>query len=92
VEDRLSVHEVADACGVAYRTLPGMVRRGELSAEKPDGKPYRILRADLDAFIRRARVGPGELASAAAHIPPQDQQDRIQSKDSHGRDPGRSQG
>jgi hypothetical protein len=31
-DDSLSVQEAADTCGVTYRTLPTMVRRGELPA------------------------------------------------------------
>jgi len=35
----LSIQEAADACGVAYRTLLGMVRRPELPAEKEEALP-----------------------------------------------------
>jgi excisionase family DNA binding protein len=58
----LSVQEAADACGVTYRTVYRMVRRGELPAEKPDRRPYRIRQADLEAFIERSQVAPGEWA------------------------------
>lgn len=40
----LSVEQVADACGMSYRTMLRMVRRGEVPAEKP----YRIRRAGAD--------------------------------------------
>ncbi len=61
-DDWLSVQKAADACGVTYRTIYRMVQRGELPAEKPDGRPYRLRRADVEALIERARVRPGDLA------------------------------
>jgi excisionase family DNA binding protein len=57
----LSVQEAADRCGVTYRTIYRMVKRGELAAEKPDGRPYRLRRSDVDAFIERSKVKPGQL-------------------------------
>jgi excisionase family DNA binding protein len=36
-----------------------MVQQGKLPAEKPDGKPYRLRRSDVDAFIERSKVKPG---------------------------------
>src|SRR5215210_5159816 len=54
----------ADRCGMAYRTLLAIVRRGELPAEKPDGRPYRVRRPDVDAFIELSRVKPGEVKAA----------------------------
>jgi excisionase family DNA binding protein len=74
VEDWLSVQEAADACGMAYRTMPAKVRRGELPAEKP-GKEWRVRRTDVEAFIERSRVQPGQLASALRRIPPRRQGD-----------------
>jgi excisionase family DNA binding protein len=35
----LSVQQAADACGVTYRILWRMIRRGELPAEKDEGRP-----------------------------------------------------
>ena len=52
----LTVQQAADACGMAYRTMLGMVSRGDLPAEKPDGTPYRLRRTDVAAFIERSRV------------------------------------
>ncbi len=69
-EQWLSVQQAADLCGMAYRTLLGMVKRGELPAEKAGGKPYRLRRADVDAFIERSRVQPGQLASVVPRVPP----------------------
>jgi excisionase family DNA binding protein len=58
----LSVRLAADACGVTYRTVCRMVRRGELPAEKEERRPYRLRRSDVEAFIERVRVQPGMLA------------------------------
>ena len=69
-DDYLSLQEVADAMGPRYRTMLAKVRRGELPAAKSEGKPYRLRRADVDAFIERSRVKPGQLASAPLRIPP----------------------
>lgn len=64
-DDWLSVQEAADALGLHYRTVWRMVREGELSSTREDstqGRPYRVRRADVDAFIERSKVKPGELA------------------------------
>jgi hypothetical protein len=45
------------------------VRRREVPAEKA-GKDWRLRRVDVDAFIERSRVQPGQLPSAPARIPP----------------------
>jgi hypothetical protein len=45
-----------------------MVRRDELPAEKPVGRTYQLRRADVEAFIERSRVQPGQLASAPLRI------------------------
>jgi excisionase family DNA binding protein len=61
----LSVQEAADCCGMAYRTMLGMVRRGEVPATRDmndSGRPYRVRRRDLEAFIERSRVRSGDLA------------------------------
>ena len=59
-DDYLSLQEVADAMGPRYRTMLAKVRRGELPAAK----------SEVDAFIERSRVKPGQLASAPLRIPP----------------------
>jgi excisionase family DNA binding protein len=69
-EEWLSVQEAADLCGVTYRTVYRMLRRGELPAEKPEGRPYRLRKADVDAVLERMRVEPGQLASAPQRIAP----------------------
>jgi excisionase family DNA binding protein len=53
----LPVREAADRCGVTYRTIYRMVRSGELLARKP----YRLRRIDVDTFVERSRVRPGEF-------------------------------
>jgi excisionase family DNA binding protein len=61
-ETWLSLQEVANPIGMSYRTVFSMVRRGEIPAEqKAQGHPCRVRRADVDAFIERSRVRPGEL-------------------------------
>jgi excisionase family DNA binding protein len=67
-EEWLSVQQAVDACGVTYRTIYRMVRRGELVAEKPDGRPHRLRRSEVEAFIERSRVQPGQLASAPPRV------------------------
>jgi excisionase family DNA binding protein len=70
-DDWLSVQEAADRCGLTYRTVYRMVRRGELAAEKDEGRPYRIRRADVDAFVERSQVKPGQLSHLhPPRIPP----------------------
>jgi excisionase family DNA binding protein len=58
-----SLQKAADACGMAYRTMLAKVRRGELPAEKP-GKEWRVRRTDVEAFIERSRVKPGDIKAA----------------------------
>jgi excisionase family DNA binding protein len=65
-EGWLSLEEAAKACGVAYRTMLAFVRRGEVPADKENGRPYRVRRADVEAFIERSSIRPGELRS----VPP----------------------
>jgi excisionase family DNA binding protein len=67
----MTLQEAADACGLSCRTLLAMVRRGELPAEKPEGRPYRIRGADVEAFIEGSRVKRGQLASAPPRIAPE---------------------
>ena len=65
----LSVQAAADACDLTYRTVYRMVRRGELAAEKDEGRPYRIRRADVDAFIERCRCELARLDAGASPHP-----------------------
>jgi excisionase family DNA binding protein len=55
--------EAADLCGMAYRKMLNMVRRGGLPAEKPR-KEWRVRRTEVEAFIERSRVKPGEVKAA----------------------------
>jgi excisionase family DNA binding protein len=61
--DTLSMQQAADYCGMAYRTMLAMVRRGEVPAEKR-GKEWRLQRSDVETFIERSRVLPGEVKAA----------------------------
>ena len=57
----LSLQEAADRCGLTYRTLLRIVRRGELAAEKDEGRPYRVRRSEVDAFIDARGSSPASL-------------------------------
>jgi excisionase family DNA binding protein len=48
---------------MAYRKMLNMVRRGGLPAEKPR-KEWRVRRTEVEAFIERSRVKPGEVKAA----------------------------
>jgi excisionase family DNA binding protein len=66
----LSGQQAADRWGVTYRTVYRMLQQGKLPAVKPDGRPFRLRRADVDAFIERSRVRPGQLASVVPRVTP----------------------
>ncbi len=63
----ITVPEAAGLLGVALHTAYDLIDRGELAAEVkvPIGpkrqRSVRLRRQDVDAFIERARVKPGEL-------------------------------
>lgn len=50
----LFVAEVADVFRVSTMTIYRLIEKGELPAYRV-GKNYRILRADVDAYLTRAR-------------------------------------
>jgi excisionase family DNA binding protein len=49
-----SAEQVAEELGLHVRTVRGYIRDGRLRAVRI-GKQYRVARADLDAFVGRAR-------------------------------------
>ncbi len=66
--DLITVRAAADLLGVQFRTVYNLVARGELPAviTTPPGpkrrKSVRVRRQDVDEYLERARVKPGELA------------------------------
>ncbi len=66
-EDWLGAPGAAKYLGVYLRTMYKLIDQGEVPAYKI-GRVFRIRRTDLDAFLERARVQPGELA----HLYPPD--------------------
>ena len=64
----MSMQAAADLLGVQFRTLSALIARGELPAEVtvPPGpkrrRSVRLRRQDVEEFIERSRVKPGELA------------------------------
>jgi excisionase family DNA binding protein len=66
-DDWLGVPGAARYIGVYQRTIYKLIDRGEIPAFKI-GRVFRIRRADLDDFLERSRVRPGDLA----HLYPPD--------------------
>ncbi len=60
-EDWLSAPETAAALGVTLRTVYSIIDSGELVAYK-FRRVLRIRRADLDDYMERCRVVPGDLS------------------------------
>lgn len=60
-EDWVGVPALAKELGVTMRLLYKLLDAGELPAYK-FGRVIRIKRADVEAFLERAKVKPGELA------------------------------
>ena len=68
-EEWITPPKVAEMLGLKHRTIHALIDRGELRAEiVPPGKrgtgrrrAIRIRRQDVDDFIERARVKPGDL-------------------------------
>lgn len=54
----LSVREVARMLGLSRRTIHALAARGDIAAE---GWPIQVRRAEVDDFIRRSRLKPGQL-------------------------------
>lgn len=63
----ITVPEAAGLLGVALHTAYDLIDRGDLTAEVTGPnwpkrqRSIRLRRQDVDAFIERARVKPGEL-------------------------------
>lgn len=56
----LSTQEAAERLGVSTRTLYRLIDSGELPAYKI-GRVIRLQRAEVDDFITRSRLEPGQL-------------------------------
>lgn len=56
----LSTQEAADRLGIALRTLYKLIDEGNVPAYK-FGRVLRLQLAEVDAYINRARVQPGDL-------------------------------
>lgn len=56
----LSTQEAASRLGVVVRTLYRLIDSGDLAAYKI-GRVIRLQKADVDDFIARSRIQPGEL-------------------------------
>lgn len=56
----LGTPDAAKYLGITQRTLYRIIDAGDVTAYKM-GRVLRIRRADLDDFLRRSRVQPGEL-------------------------------
>jgi excisionase family DNA binding protein len=52
--------EVAKRLGVTVRTLYAIVNRGDLTAYRI-GRVYRIMSEDVEKFLDKVRVKPGDL-------------------------------
>ncbi len=65
-EDWLSAPEAATALGLTVRTVYALVDTGDLTAYK-FRRVLRIKRDDLEDYVERCRVNPGDLA----HLYPQ---------------------
>ena len=52
--------EAMEFLGIQLRTLYRIIDEGQLSAYK-FGRVIRIKREDVDAFLERVRIKPGEL-------------------------------
>lgn len=64
-DDWLSTAEAADLLGVVPRTLYRMIDTDGLPAYRV-GRPIRLRRGDVLAYIERARVQPGDLRALYA--------------------------
>lgn len=60
-DDWLGAPGAAQYLGVTLRVVYKLVDRGEIPAYRI-GRVFRMRRSDLDAFLERSRVQPGELA------------------------------
>jgi len=56
----LSTKDAADRLGITSRTLYRFIDHGELPAYRL-GRVIRLKLSDVDEFIERSRIAPGEL-------------------------------
>ncbi len=56
----LSTDEAAQRLGIATRTLYRFINEGEIPAYRM-GRVYRLKAADVDDYLERHRILPGEL-------------------------------
>lgn len=56
----VSTAEATRLLGVMSRTIDGLINDGPLPADRM-GRVIRLKTDDIDAFIERARIRPGEL-------------------------------
>lgn len=61
----LGTREAAERVGVTQRTLYRFIDKGQLPAYK-FGRVIRVKVSDIDAFIERNRIQPGELSHLVA--------------------------
>ncbi len=60
-DEYLTVAEAARRLGIHTNTVYGLTARGDLPAS---GWPLRIRRSEVDAYITRSRVKPGDLSGS----------------------------
>ena len=99
----LSTQDAADYLAITTRTLYRLIDRGEIPAYQI-GRVFRLRRAEVDAFIDRARIRPGTLAhlhpgqqaptetDGDAPDPPQSDQDEDDADGHDGDRPGTDAG
>lgn len=75
----LSIPQAAKRLGVGTPLVYRFVNDGDLPAYK-FGRVYRVQAADIDVFLERVRVKPGELDHLVTH-PPYDGPRRIDLRD-----------
>jgi excisionase family DNA binding protein len=59
--DPLVAFQAAKVIGIPYQAMYRSVRSGEIPDERRGGR-WWVRRADLDAYLERIRVKPGELS------------------------------
>jgi len=62
----LSVPDVARRLNKCEKTVRRTIKRGELAAHMLDDRTYSVAPAELEAFIAKRRVYPGDAAGGAA--------------------------
>lgn len=62
----LGTAAAAELLGVQSRTLYRFIDEGRLPAYR-FGRVIRVMRSDLEDFVRSCRIAPGSLGDGAAH-------------------------